>query len=277
MQTSKRLLSFAPMPLTFPSHAAAILPVLHLPGLRRLPPVALIIGSTAPDLIYLVKVHGAAAHLPSGLLRLCLPAGLLAFLYVEALLLPVFGPLLSSVLPKSLAGLGAALGRPRGLPKTLPDWFFIAAAIVLGAATHQLWDGFTHAWMWPARVLYPGVNISLLGHPFLLSKVLQQLSSLVGAAIVILYVLRMAPPATPAAPQRVFGAARRLGGLLALPLLGALLAGFLRWRQPSPLLAKRIWDTGWTAAACFGILLGVVCLVARLASRLRKPATQTPA
>ncbi len=76
------------MPLTFPSHAAAVLPFFHLPGARRLPVTALVIGSTAPDLIYLTRTHGAFAHLPLGLLTFCLPAGLLAFLYLEALVSP---------------------------------------------------------------------------------------------------------------------------------------------------------------------------------------------
>ena len=249
------------MPLTFPSHAAAILPFLHLPGGRRLPVSALFIGSTAPDLIYLIGVHGAAAHLPAGLLLFCLPAGLLAFLYFEALVLPVLGPLVSTLLPRSLGGLGAALSRPRALPRTLAEWFLVAGAIVIGAATHQLWDSFTHAWMWPARVLYPGVKVAIWGHPVLLTKVLQQLSSLLGAAIVILYLLRL--PIPTAAPPRAFDGMRRLLRVLGIPFVGALLAGIWRWQQPNPLFTKRLWDTGWTAAACFGILLGGACLFAR--------------
>lgn len=79
------------MPLTFPSHAAAVLPLLYIAGTRRLPASALVVGSTAPDLIYLIGTKGADAHRPLGLLWFCLPAGIVAFLYLEALLLRLDG------------------------------------------------------------------------------------------------------------------------------------------------------------------------------------------
>lgn len=254
------------MPLTFPSHAAAILPLLHIRGVRRLPASALVLGTTAPDLIYLVGPLGAAAHHPAGLLSICLPAGLLAFLYVEALLLPVTAPLLVRCWPTPTL---ARLVGPRPLPRTARGWLAVALALVLGAATHQLWDGFTHAWQWPARVLYPDASVSLFGRPVLVARVLQHGSSVLGLALVLLYLRRTAAQAPPlAAPAgRRAHAARRLCTFVALPTIGAAIAAMMALRDPHPLLTRALWDAAWSATACFAVLLGLVCLVVRLRRR----------
>lgn len=252
-----------PMPLTLPSHAAAILPLLHLGGARRLPASALVLGSAAPDLVYLVGAHGAAAHRPSGLLLICLPAGLLAFLYVEALVLPVLAPQLVAAWPRPGRVTLARLLGPRPLPRGVVGWLVVAVAVVLGAATHQLWDGFTHAWMWPARALYPGVSVSLLGHPVLLSRVLQHLSSVLGLVVVAVYLHRTAPAAVRTDPPRA-GAGRRLIALLSAPLLAGSFAGAVHLRDPHPLPGRAMWDLAWSAASWSALVLGVICLGARL-------------
>lgn len=252
------------MPLTFPSHAAAILPLLHVPGGRRLPASALVVGTTAPDLIYLVGTHGAAAHGPAGLLQFCLPAGLLAFVYLEALLLPVVAPHLLALWPERGRRALARLVGPRPPPRRVSGWLAVAAAIVIGAATHQLWDGFTHAWMWPARALYPDTTVTLFGRPVLVSRVLQHCSSVLGLAIVALYLRRTAPSSplalsSGARPE----AAQKLLALVALPLAGAAVAGFVALRDPHPLVTRALWDAAWSVAAWFALLLGLVCLGVR--------------
>lgn len=243
------------MPLTFPSHAAAILPLLHLRGTRRLPASALVVGSAAPDLIYLVGTLGAAAHRPPGLVLFCLPAGLLAFVYLEALLLPVLGPPLVTLAPARARPTLARLVGPRPLPRTAAAWLAVAVAVVLGAATHQLWDGFTHAWLWPASALYPDST---------LARIFQHLSSALGLAVVLVYLARTAPPPDPSTPPSRSPAARRLLALLALPLTGGLVAAAIQWREPDPLLTRALWNAAWSAAAWTTSLLGAVCLLARL-------------
>lgn len=253
------------MPLTFPSHAAAILPLLRV-GEARLPARALVVGTTAPDLIYLVGPLGAAAHRPAGLLTICLPAGLLAFLYLEALVVPVLGPALVGAAPRRVASTVARLVGPRPRPRGVRGWLAVAAALVLGAATHQLWDGFTHAWLWPARALYPDTTVSLLGRPILLARVLQHGSSLLGLVVVLVYLRRTAPGPLPEPGTRA-GAVRRLLLLLALPVAGGGLAALVRLLEPDPLLTRALWDAAWAAAAWFAALLGVVCCAARLRAR----------
>lgn len=258
------------MPLTFPSHAAAVLPLLHLPGARSLPASALVLGSTAPDLVYLVGTLGAAAHHPAGLLGFCLPAGVLAFLYLEALVLPVVGPVLVAASPARVRPTLARVVGPRPLPRTVGAWALVLLALLVGAATHQLWDGFTHAWMWPARALYPGTTVSLFGHPILLSRVLQHSSSVLGLLVVLAY-LRWTPSpgVAPAEPGERTGAGRRLLGLLALPLAAGCVAAWLQLRDPHPLPTRALWDAAWSAAAWFALSLGLECMVLRLRARER--------
>lgn len=256
------------MPLTFPSHAAAILPLLHLRGTKELPASALVVGSTAPDLIYLIGTHGAEAHRPLGLLKFCLPAGILAFLFLEGVLLPSLASPLCALLPERARPLGAWILGPRSLPRRLGGWLAVGVALLLGAASHQLWDGFTHAWMWPARVLYPGVTIPILGHPVLVSKGMQHGSSVVGLAIVLLYLVRNAPHEVVNAPVRTERAAAvgKLLRLVALPLLVAGLAAVLSLRNPDPLRSRAIWNAAWSATAWFALLLGAACLIDRMLS-----------
>ena len=259
------------MPLTFPSHAAAILPLRLLPGVRRLPTSALVIGSTAPDLTYLIGTYGADSHHPLGLLTFCLPAGVVAFLLLEALLLPVLAPLLVTLLPQRLGRTGVRVLGPRPLPNHPAGWLAVAAAVLLGAVTHQLWDGFTHAWMWPARVLYPGVTLSLAGQPVLLSRVLQHLSSALGAVIVLLYLVYSAP-SRPAVlvPQDRAGVARQLFVLLLLPALGGALAVANQLRHPYPRFSRTLWEAGWSAVAWFTLLLSALCWLVRLRESRRR-------
>ena len=141
-------------------------------------------------------------------------------------------------------------------------------AIVLGAATHQLWDGFTHAWLWPASALYPDSTLTLSDHPILLARIFQHLSSALGLAIVLVYLARTAPPPDPTPPPDTRrAAARRLLTLLALPLAGCLVAALLQFREPDPLLTRALWNAAWSAAAWTTALLGSVCLLARLRPR----------
>lgn len=266
------------MPLTFPSHAAAILPLLHLRGTRQLPASALVVGSTAPDLIYLLGTHGAAAHRPLGLLEFCLPAGLVAFLFLEGVLLPSLAAPLCALLPeraRALGAFGAFILGPRSLPRRIGGWLAVCVALLIGAASHQLWDGFTHAWMWPARVLYPGVTLPILGHPVLVSKVLQHGSSFLGLAIVLVYLSRHAPreavggavrPVSPVSMDRA-AAGRKLLRLVALPLLAAGIAAALSLRSSDPLRSRAIWNAAWSATAWFALLLGAACLFDRLSTR----------
>ena len=129
------------MPFT-PSHAAAVLPFLRTP----LPASALVIGSVAPDLPYYLPLdlpwdtHTASAVVTTDLLL-----GGLAWVVWHALLAEPALAWAPGALRSRLTGVplgpGVRIRSVRGLVLTV-------LALVVGAATHVLWDEFTHAGRW---------------------------------------------------------------------------------------------------------------------------------
>lgn len=125
----------AAVPLTFPTHPAAVLP-LKLWRPRWFDEIALVIGSMAPDLAYALDGSGLPvwplSHQVLGLVVWCLPVTLAATWLIRrvapvvAAHLPVWGPL-------ALADYGA-LGRFR------PGWRVVASSALLGAASHLALD-----------------------------------------------------------------------------------------------------------------------------------------
>ena len=169
------------MPATFPSHAAAALP-LKLWWPRRFDGVALVAGSAAPDAYYALNGYLVVppTHNLPGLFWFSLPVALLTTALVRWA-----APVVAAHLP----------GRPRWL--ALPDygvlgrvrhpWYVTAWSALLGAATHVVWDGFTHdpgsRHGWAAR-LVPGLKQEAwAGIPWWL--VAQHASTVVGAAVVV--------------------------------------------------------------------------------------------
>lgn len=123
------------MPFTI-SHAAAVLP-LHRLGKQKLPLTALMIGSMAPDFGYFFS-HDASRQLThsfASLFFFALPAGLAVWLFYVAILEKATITLLSDRWHTRFAHTDAIM---------LPLVARASIAIVLGAATHILWDAFTH-------------------------------------------------------------------------------------------------------------------------------------
>lgn len=173
------------MPYPF-AHPAAVLPLFGRMG-RFAVPSALVIGSIAPDLWYLLPhLERGDTHTIQGLL-VCLPIGLMAYAAFHLLLKRPLAALLpasiSSRLAPHLSG-----GLPRA-PLTA-----VLLSLFVGTLTHLAWDLLTH-WY----------EIRGIG-------VLQHLSTLLGTGYLAWWVrkgLRRLPPATtiaavPAASRRVF-------------------------------------------------------------------------
>jgi hypothetical protein len=127
------------MPFTV-SHIAAVLP-LHKP-LRRLGLIsAAAIGTMAPDLdlILPIRLTREQTHSRLALLTFCLPVGLAAWALFQALIKPA----LIEVLPDRTYGrLCAEHVGPR--LASVKVWLYAAMAVLFGALTHVVWDGFTH-------------------------------------------------------------------------------------------------------------------------------------
>lgn len=170
------------MPLT-PAHAAAapLLQRLIRPIGLSVPISALVIGTMTPDFEYLVRLTpgGGVWHTPLGLLEFCLPVGLATW-WVFRL---VIGPALLRLLPP---GLGAA-ARRQVAPG--PTWRLVPGAIigvVLGTASHDLWDSFTHESRWGVRE-FPALDHRMpLGgtDPLHWYSILQYASSVIGVVVV---------------------------------------------------------------------------------------------
>ncbi|WP_027346569.1 DUF4184 family protein [Hamadaea tsunoensis] len=157
------------MPATFPSHAAAVLP-LKLWRPRWFDGVALVIGSTAPDLGYaLIPFHlYASTHAWLSLLWWSLPVTV-----ALSVLARWSAPVAAAHLP-DIAGLRdyGVLGSSR------PRWWITISSAVLGAATHVLWDTFTHAYA--PRPLH---GMSIAGLPWW--HLLQYVSTVVGGLVAV--------------------------------------------------------------------------------------------
>lgn len=126
------------MPWTF-AHPAAVLPIRRFSGPSRLSFAALVIGSMSPDFLYYVGRFDLAnfTHTPFGVLLVCLPAGLL----VLSVALWLRGAI-AQILPQPHRDVLLAHS---ALPHfTLRSLSLAAASLMLGAATHVLWDAFTH-------------------------------------------------------------------------------------------------------------------------------------
>jgi hypothetical protein len=189
------------MPFTV-SHAAAVLPLRRF-GNGRLPLAALMIGSMSPDFSYFLP--GDLAVLPthtfSGMFWFCLPAGLLVWMvYVHLLETPTL-----SLLPEAWR----TRIEPSGRTVTFATLAFACAAIVIGAATHIIWDSFTHRWT-PVVQSIAALRVSLfeVGHQRVyVYKLLQHLSTLAGMSILTVWAWRvrhMPPVKTPTTGARFY-------------------------------------------------------------------------
>lgn len=191
------------MPFT-PSHAAAVLPFLRTP----LPPSALVVGSLTPDLPYYAPVDFPwRTHTAIALVTTDLVLGALAWALWHALL---SAPAVAS----APAGLRGRLTRiPLGLRPRLDPvrLWWTAPALVVGAATHVLWDEFTHPRRWGTD------HIPALGETWGLLpgyRWLQYASGLVGGAVLLVWLVRWWRR-TPAHPTRSAPGAGPAWGLIA--------------------------------------------------------------
>lgn len=248
------------MPVTLPAHAAAVLPFFGR-RTRWLPPAALVMGACAPDLSYVLRQRGPSVHSLEGLFVFCLPVGLLALAWWTGWVLPV----LERVMPPVRGVELLRFLRTRPLPSTVKGWALTAVAILVGAATHLLWDGFTHRHQWPASELYPLAEVRMGGLALPLTRVLQHLSSLVGSLVVLAAMARRYPTLPPA-PGGSWARAWPLFAWVGAGA-GAGLALRLSAFQPMGALEAQLWWLFWPCVS--GALLGltVACGVLRAPRR----------
>ncbi len=244
------------MPFTV-SHIAAVLPAHRLLARARLFSAA-VIGSMVPDFGMLSpeSLHRWQTHSLTALFTFCLPVGLVAY----ALTVLLIKPAMLEVLPDGAsARLRSSPSMPIGLPLHSPRaWLIVAMVILLGAATHIIWDGFTHenaraVRMFPVLEAY-GPEVE--GHSLHLYRWLQYASSVLGlvavAAAIGLWLRHARPPVVPL-PGRL--SARERWMWLAVYVLLPLIAVVASLAHALSLPAQQ-----------FGSILGTVAIAGMRAS-----------
>ncbi len=190
------------MPFT-PSHVAVVLPGRWI----GLPLSALAIGAMAPDIPHFLPWHGTGevlggTHRLAGVVGIDLLLGLLAFVLWHGILA---APLVA-VAPRWLRSRLPEDWTP-GLRAAVPTWgagVLVVVGLVVGSASHVVWDAFTHLDSWgPQRIAV--LREEWIGH-HRGARIAQYASGVIGLAVVAgavgAWVRRTPPRAVPAEPGR---------------------------------------------------------------------------
>src|SRR5882724_4866195 len=221
------------MPFTI-SHVAAVVPFSRPLARWRLLS-ATIIGSMVPDFGFLMPWRPARieTHSAIALLTFCLPVGLATFWIFQRMIKTA----VMEVLPDHTYSRWRPLAAPADL-WSLRQWVLAACGIVAGAITHLVWDAFTHEGARGVRMI-PALDdpiVDIAGHRLVGARLWQDLSSLVGLAIVlgvIIYGLRR-DSAADEATVRTLRPRERHAWILTYAATALLLSGlFLVMRRPS--------------------------------------------
>lgn len=210
------------MPFTL-SHAAAALPFRR----TRLVFSAVVAGCFAPDFEYFVRLG------PFGKFGHSLPGAFFFDLPLALLMLGLFERYAKEPLRAWL---------PEGVQQRFPPdsrplkggglgwWARVVASILVGIATHIVWDSFTHATYWPYRHLsLLGTTVTLpIAGPVPCYEILQHASSVLGLVVLWIWVMRQPRIAAPERSPELRDAQRRDRAVLALLGGIAVAAGAVR-------------------------------------------------
>lgn len=173
------------MPFTF-SHPAIILPLRYLPK-RWISLTGLIIGSMVPDFEYFIRmrVKSIYSHTWAGLFWFDLPLGLVVIFIYQILIK-------DKVILHLPVALNRRFSRFRGIDKQgsfLQYLLIVVLSILIGAASHIFWDGFTHPTGYFVTVMPVLSDTIHLGeHQLFVYKIIQHGSSIIGVIVIVLAV-----------------------------------------------------------------------------------------
>ena len=164
------------------AHGAAALPFRH----PRIVVSGLLIGSFAPDFEYFLRLapDGGFGHTLIGAFVLTLPLALLVlWLFHDFVKLPL-ARLLPDAIQRRLTGHLEEF-RFRGAGR----FILVIGSILLGIATHLVWDSFTHSNTWPYHhwpILSQQFHVPIVGRiPFY--KALQHGSTIIGTGVLLIW------------------------------------------------------------------------------------------
>jgi hypothetical protein len=219
------------MPFTI-SHVAAVLPFSRPLARWRLLS-ATIVGSMVPDFGFLMPWRPARieTHTVIGLVTFCLPVGVATFWIFQLLIKTA----VMEILPDATYSRWHRFAAPAEIG-SVTQWLLAACGVLAGATTHLVWDAFTHEGARGVRMI-PALDdpiVDIAGHHLVGARLLQDVSSLIGLAIVlavVLYGLRRGRREE--RPARTLPAGERYSWILAYLVMALLLAGlFLVARHP---------------------------------------------
>lgn len=172
------------MPFTF-SHPAIVIPLSKLSP-KWFSLTGLVTGSVTPDFEYFLRmqIKSSFSHTYLGLIYFDLPFGIcLTFVFHQLIRNDLYNNL-----PTWLAERVSAY-RINWIKKFRTDWFIISISILIGAASHLLWDGFTHkhgffVLLFP--VLSSAINVFQFKIP--LYSALQHGSTIIGFALILFFI-----------------------------------------------------------------------------------------
>jgi hypothetical protein len=234
------------MPFTL-SHPAAVAPLWPIARRFRLSLAALAIGAMVPDFEFFLHLRPAArwSHALVGVFTFCLPVGLAVYLLWEGY---------------ARTPVRSLLALPASPPEFAPEWRAPAwwartvVALLIGALTHLLWDGFTHGGYWGARhwpwLRSPALTFGKTTVPWF--NLFQHVSTALGGAVVLAWLIATLHRA--GALDRLRHSRWRQRTLVALAL-GALLGACSGWRLERP---SNFWTLQVTIGrVAVGALLGL--------------------
>jgi hypothetical protein len=251
------------VPVT-PAHAAAAWPLHRASG--RLPLAALVVGTFAPDLEYVLRLKpvGKFGHSPVGLIMFCVPVTLAVFWAWRTLVLPSLTPLLPAGLRR------AAEAPPRGRRTDVLPLAIVAA--LLGAATHIFWDGFTHPNGWGVP-LFPVLAEPAPGFDIPWFSLAQFASSVFGVLVVGVWIVLTLRRYPPEARAFALGQRARLAGAVLFVLAVSVAVAFANAQVGVRSFSNEAGRAAVGAEA--GLALGLV-LFALYARSRQRPEPDTP-
>jgi hypothetical protein len=176
------------MPFTF-SHPAIVLPLTFLPR-KWFSLTGLVIGSLTPDFEYFLRmrIKSNYSHTIEGLFWFDIPLGLLLALIFHNLVrdklfdnLPIF--LKSRFSTFRQFDLKGHFKR---------NWHVVTTSILIGAASHILWDSFTHDHGYFVKTI-PTLqsSVDFLGRQIPILKILQHSSTLLGGLVIAFAIYKL--------------------------------------------------------------------------------------
>lgn len=256
------------MPFTF-CHPAIVIPVARRSNWLS----PLVIGSMSPDFLYFLNFSTGHpfGHTFTGIFLFCIPASL-AVLWVYHRWLR---PSVFALLPFGLSG--GLEHEPNDFSFTpLPRLLQIIVLIGVGAASHIIWDAFTHEPGWGVAI-FPVLKTVLVEAPWetiRVYKVLQHASTLGGAICLLSWYYRWfnqqrIQTREVYAPEQDFRKLLTLGVIFALAMLSGVCLAF--WKHPGFLTSwkslNQALSTGIVSTVTFGFGWLVVYSVMRRTSR----------